>query len=83
MAPHTRDTEAVWSHIGPAPSAANSASEIWPFSYLGPRPKTGPLLPDQLPTDRMEFPQGPQSTLSKGALILGDLQMEAVLSLCH
>lgn len=64
---------------GPARSAVNSVSVTWPFWYLGHRPKTGPLLPHQLPRDRMEFPQVPGPTLSKGALISGDLHMEGHL----
>lgn len=64
---------------GPACSAVNSVSVTWPFWYLGRRPKTGPLLPHQLPRDRMEFPQVPEPTLSKGALISGDLHMEGHL----
>lgn len=72
---------------GPAPSAANSASITWSFSYLDrarpsgvPRPRQAPRCPTNC-QNRLELPQVPQPTLFKGAVILGDLQMQAALSL--
>lgn len=71
---------------GPAPSAANLASIMEPFSYLDrarvscvPGSRQAVCCPSTC-QHRLEFPRVPQPTLSKGALILGGLQKQAALS---